>query len=282
MSELDDKILNMEQEAPTLTFEPFADEEKNEIVETESQDIVQQEEEKPLFDESNLTEEECAMVDQFAEKINLSDSNLILQYGAGAQKKIADFSETTLNSVKSKDLGEIGDMLSNMVTELKSFDEEETKGFLGIFKKVSNKLTAMKAKYDKAETNVEKISSALESHQVQLMKDVAVLDKMYELNKNYFKELSMYILAGKKKLNEVETKEIPELKMKAQESGLPEDAQAVNDLVALANRFEKKLHDLELTRTVSLQMAPQIRMIQNNDTIMAEKIQSTIVNTIPL
>ncbi|MCI5500372.1 MAG: toxic anion resistance protein [Lachnospiraceae bacterium] len=282
MSELEDKILNMEQEAPTLTFEPFADEEKNEIVETESQDIVQQEEEKPLFDESNLTEEECAMVDQFAEKINLSDSNLILQYGAGAQKKIADFSETTLNSVKSKDLGEIGDMLSNMVTELKSFDEEETKGFLGIFKKGSNKLTAMKAKYDKAETNVEKISSALESHQVQLMKDVAVLDKMYELNKNYFKELSMYILAGKKKLNEVETKEIPELKRKAQESGLQEDAQALNDLVALANRFDKKLHDLELTRTVSLQMAPQIRMIQNNDTIMAEKIQSTIVNTIPL
>lgn len=282
MSELDDKILNMEQEAPTLTFEPFADEEKNEIVEKESQDIVQQEEEKPLFDESNLTEEECAMVDQFAEKINLSDSNLILQYGAGAQKKIADFSETTLNSVKSKDLGEIGDMLSNMVTELKSFDEEETKGFLGIFKKGSNKLTAMKAKYDKAETNVEKISSALESHQVQLMKDVAVLDKMYELNKNYFKELSMYILAGKKKLNEVETKEIPELKRKAQESGLQEDAQALNDLVALANRFDKKLHDLELTRTVSLQMAPQIRMIQNNDTIMAEKIQSTIVNTIPL
>lgn len=282
MSELEDKILNMEQEAPTLTFEPFADEEKNEIVETESQDIVQQEEEKPLFDESNLTEEECAMVDQFAEKINLSDYNLILQYGAGAQKKIADFSETTLNSVKSKDLGEIGDMLSNMVTELKSFDEEETKGFLGIFKKGSNKLTAMKAKYDKAETNVEKISSALESHQVQLMKDVAVLDKMYELNKNYFKELSMYILAGKKKLNEVETKEIPELKRKAQESGLQEDAQALNDLVALANRFDKKLHDLELTRTVSLQMAPQIRMIQNNDTIMAEKIQSTIVNTIPL
>ena len=282
MSELEDKILNMEQEAPTLTFEPFADEEKNEIVETESQDIVQQEEEKPLFDESNLTEEECAMVDQFAEKINLSDSNLILQYGAGAQKKIADFSETTLNSVKSKDLGEIGDMLSNMVTELKSFDEEETKGFLGIFKKGSNKLTAMKAKYDKAETNVEKISSALESHQIQLMKDVALLDKMYELNKNYFKELSMYIIAGKKKLNEVETKEIPELKMKAQESGLPEDAQAVNDLVALANRFEKKLHDLELTRTVSLQMAPQIRMIQSNDTLMAEKIQSTIVNTIPL
>lgn len=282
MSELDDKILNMEAEAPTLTFEPFAEEEKQEIVEADSKEVAQQEEEAPLFDESTLTEEERNMVDQFADKINLSDSNLILQYGAGAQKKIADFSESTLNSVKSKDLGEIGEMLSDMVTELKSFDEEETKGFMGIFKKSSNKLTAMKAKYDKAETNVEKISSALESHQIQLMKDVALLDKMYELNKNYFKELSMYIIAGKKKLNEVETKEIPELKMKAQESGLPEDAQAVNDLVALANRFEKKLHDLELTRTVSLQMAPQIRMIQSNDTLMAEKIQSTIVNTIPL
>lgn len=281
MSELDDKILNMEAEAPTLTFEPFAEEEKQEIVEANSKEVAQQEE-APLFDESTLTEEERNMVDQFADKINLSDSNLILQYGAGAQKKIADFSESTLNSVKSKDLGEIGEMLSDMVTELKSFDEEETKGFMGIFKKSSNKLTAMKAKYDKAETNVEKISSALESHQIQLMKDVALLDKMYELNKNYFKELSMYIIAGKKKLNEVETKEIPELKMKAQESGLPEDAQAVNDLVALANRFEKKLHDLELTRTVSLQMAPQIRMIQSNDTLMAEKIQSTIVNTIPL
>ena len=282
MSELDEKILEMEQAAPTLTFEPFAEEEKQEIVETVNQEVVQQEEAKPVFDESTLTDEERAMVDQFAQKIELSDSNLILQYGAGAQKKIADFSETTLSSVKSKDLGEIGDMLSSMVTELKSFDEEETKGFLGIFKKSSNKLTAMKAKYDKAETNVEKISGALESHQIQLMKDVAVLDKMYELNKSYFKELSMYILAGKKKLNEVETKDIPALKMKAQQSGLPEDAQAVNDLVSLANRFEKKLHDLELTRTVSLQMAPQIRMIQSNDTLMAEKIQSTIVNTIPL
>lgn len=271
MSELDDKILNMETQAPTLTFEPFKDEEKEEPIEKTQ-----------IFDETNLSDEEKAMVNQFAKKIELRDSNLILQYGAGAQKKIADFSETTLNSVKTKDLGEIGDMLSAVVTELKSFDEEEAKGFLGIFKKSSNKLNAMKAKYDKAEVNVEKISSALEAHQIQLMKDVAVLDKMYELNTVYFKELSMYILAGKKKLNEVETEELPKLKAKAQASGLPEDAQAVNDLMSLANRFEKKIHDLELTRTVSLQMAPQIRMIQGNDTLMAEKIQSTIVNTIPL
>ncbi len=281
MSELDEKILNMEQEAPTLTFEPFAGEDRQEVADTAEQSAVQ-ETPKPVFDESNLTDEERAMVEQFSQKIDLSDSNLILQYGAGAQKKIADFSENTLNSVKTKDLGEIGDMLSSMVTELKSFDEEESGGIFGFFKKNSNKLTAMKAKYDKAEVNVEKISGILEGHQVQLMKDVAVLDKMYELNKGYFKELSMYILAGKKKLNEVNNKDIPELRLKAAQSGLPEDAQAVNDLAALSNRFEKKLHDLELTRTVSLQMAPQIRMIQSNDTLMAEKIQSTIVNTIPL
>ena len=281
MSELDEKILNMEQEAPTLTFEPFAGEERQEVADTAEQSAVQ-ETPKPVFDESNLTDEERAMVEQFSQKIDLRDSNLILQYGAGAQKKIADFSENTLNSVKTKDLGEIGDMLSSMVTELKSFDEEESGGIIGFFKKKSDKLTAMKAKYDKAEVNVEKISGILEGHQVQLMKDVAVLDKMYELNKGYFKELSMYILAGKKKLNEVNNKDIPELRRKAAQSGLPEDAQAVNDLAALSNRFEKKLHDLELTRTVSLQMAPQIRMIQSNDTLMAEKIQSTIVNTIPL
>ena len=281
MSELDEKILNMEQETPTLTFEPFAGEERQEVADTAEQSAVQ-ETPKPVFDESNLTDEERAMGEQFSQKIDLRDSNLILQYGAGAQKKNADFSENTLNSVKTKDLGEIGDMLSSMVTELKSFDEEESGGIIGFFKKKSDKLTAMKAKYDKAEVNVEKISGILEGHQVQLMKDVAVLDKMYELNKGYFKELSMYILAGKKKLYDVNNKDIPELRRKAAQSGLPEDAQAVNDLAALSNRFEKKLHDLELTRTVSLQMAPQIRMIQSNDTLMAEKIQSTIVNTIPL
>ncbi len=228
MSELDEKILNMEQEAPTLTFEPFAGEERQEVADTAEQSAVQ-ETPKPVFDESNLTDEERAMVEQFSQKIDLRDSNLILQYGAGAQKKIADFSENTLNSVKTKDLGEIGDMLSSMVTELKSFDEEESSGIIGFFKKKSNKLTAMKAKYDKAEVNVEKISGILEGHQVQLMKDVAVLDKMYELNKGYFKELSMYILAGKKKLNEVNNKDIPELRRKAAQSGLPEDAQAVNE-----------------------------------------------------
>lgn len=276
MSELEDKVLNMETDAPTLTFDPFVEAGQKEIVEVQTEEVAK------TFEDSNLTEEEKKMVDDFAGKIQLSDSNLVLQYGAGAQKKIADFSETTLNSVKTKDLGEIGEMLSGVVTELKSFDEEETKGFLGMFKKGSNKITAMKAKYDKAEVNVERISNALESHQMQLMKDVAMLDKMYEINKGYFKELSMYILAGKKKLATVENEDIPALKAKAVASGLPEDAQAVNDLTALANRFEKKIHDLELTRTISLQMAPQIRMVQSNDTLMAEKIQSTIVNTIPL
>lgn len=263
---------------PTLTFDPFP-EEKQEIVET-----VQEQPAEPAFDESTLTQEEKQMVDNFASQIELTNSNLILQYGAGAQKKIADFSESALNSVKTKDLGEIGDMLSSVVTELKNFDntEEEKGGFLGFFKNKSNKLTVMKAKYSSAETNVNAICKALEAHQVQLLKDVAMLDKMYEVNKTYFKELSMYILAGKKKLHEVQTKELPALAEKAQRSGLPEDAQAVNDLNSLCNRFEKKIHDLELTRMISIQMAPQIRLIQGNDTMMSEKIQSTIVNTIPL
>ena len=195
---------------------------------------------------------------------------------------MADFSQDTLESVKTKDLGEVGDLLSGVVTELKSFDEEEEKGFLGIFKKASNKVTAMRAKYDKAEENVDKIIKVLEGHQIQLMKDSAVLDKMYELNLTYFKELSMYILAGKKKLEEVRCGELKELVQKAELSKLPEDAQAARDLDGLCNRFEKKIHDLELTRAISIQTAPQIRMVQNNDTQMVEKIQSTIVNTIPL
>ena len=208
---------------------------------------------------------------------------MIMQYGAGAQKKIADFSETALDSVKSKDLGEIGNMLTNMVTELKSFDvQEEEKGFFGFFKKSANKITAMRAKYATAETNVNKISEILEGHQIQLMKDVAMLDKMYEVNKTYFKELSMYILAGKKKLAKTQSEELPALVEKSKASGLPEDAQAANDLAAMCNRFEKKIHDLELTRMISLQMAPQIRLVQNNDILMAEKIQSSLVNTIPL
>lgn len=266
---------------PTLTFDPFP-EEKQAIAEAEPAKPAEQE--QPVFDESTLTPEERQMVDNFASQIELSNSNLILQYGAGAQKKIADFSESALNSVKTKDLGEIGEMLTGVVTELRNFNtqEEEKGGILGFFKNKSNKLANMKAKYNSAEANVNQICKALEAHQVQLLKDVAMLDKMYEINKTYFKELSMYILAGKKKLQEVQTKELPVLAEKAQKSGLPEDAQAVNDLSSLCNRFEKKIHDLELTRMISIQMAPQIRLIQGNDTLMSEKIQSTIVNTIPL
>lgn len=268
---------NMDNPTPTLTFEPFGAETKQEIV-------AEPETEKPVVEEPSLTPEEQKMVDDFAKQIELSNSNMILQYGAGAQKKIADFSETALNNVKSKDLGEIGEMLTGVVTELKSFEiKEEEKGkFLGFFKSKANKLEAMKTKYNSAEKNVNQICEALEAHQVQLLKDIAMLDKMYEINKTYFKELSMYILAGKKKLQEVQTTELPALAEKAQRSGLPEDAQAVNDLTSLCNRFEKKIHDLELTRMISIQMAPQIRLVQGNDTLMSEKIQSTIVNTIPL
>ena len=221
-------------------------------------------------------------MDAFASQIDLTNSTLVLQYGAGTQKKMADFSESALENVRSKDLGEVGDLLSGVVTELKSFDEEEEKGFFGFFKKGSNKIAAMKAKYAKAEENVNQIVKALEKHQVQLMKDTALLDKMYELNLTYFKELSMYILAGRKKLAEVRSTQLAELTAKAQASGLPEDAQAAKDLDSMCNRFEKKIHDLELTRMISIQTAPQIRLVQNNDTLMVEKIQSTIVNTIPL
>ncbi len=266
-------------EVPTLTFDPFGEE-------AIQQAIITKETPKPeaiVFDESNLTLDEQKMVNTFAEAIDLTKSNLILQYGAGAQKKIADFSESTLNNIKTKDLGEIGEMLSGVVLELKNFDSDtEEKGFLGFFKKTSNKLSMMKAKYDKAEVNVNKICQVLETHQIQLLKDIAMLDKMYELNKTYFKELSMYILAGKKKLTKVQSEELPKLIEKSTISNLPEDAQAVNDLVATCNRFEKKIYDLELTRMISIQMAPQIRLVQENDSMMVEKIQSTIVNTIPL
>lgn len=261
------------QAVPTLTLDPFAEEKKAPAV---------VEEKKEVLDDSILSEEEKAQVETFAKQIDLTDSTVILQYGAGTQKKMADFSETALENVKSKDLGEVGTLLSNVVVELKNFDEEETKGFLGIFKKTSNKVEAMKAKYAKAETNINEICKVLESHQVQLLKDVAVLDKMYELNLTYFKELSMYILAGKKRLQEVRATELQELLDKAQASGLPEDAQAAKDLDAMCNRFEKKIHDLELTRAISIQTAPQIRLVQSNDTLMVEKIQSTVVNTIPL
>lgn len=274
----------MNNELPTLTFDPFSDDASTQ--EGLCEDILNKDDmhsQKPVFDESIFSPEEKKMVDDFVNQIDLNKSNQILQYGVGAQKKIADFSETALNNVKTKDLGEIGDMLSGVVTELKSFDvDEEEKGFLGFFKKSSNKLTAMKAKYDKAEVNINKICEALEKNQIQLLKDIAMLDRMYELNKTYYKELSMYILAGKKKLAKVQAEELPTLLKKSAASGLPEDAQAVNDLTAICNRFEKKVHDLELTRIISIQMAPQIRLVQGNDTIMAEKIQSTIVNTIPL
>lgn len=261
---------------PTLTLDPFQTADKKEPP------VVQQAEEAAL-DDSILTEEERQTVEAFAKQIDLTNSSLILQYGAGTQKKMADFSESALDNVKSQDLGEVGDLLTGVVTQLKSFDEEEEeKGFLGIFKKASNKIDSMKAKYAKAETNVNEIMKALEKHQVQLMKDTALLDKMYELNLTYFKELSMYILAGKKKLAEVKRTQLADLMSKAQASGLPEDAQAAKDLDEMCIRFEKKIHDLELTRMISIQTAPQIRLVQNNDTMMVEKIQSTIVNTIPL
>ena len=234
--------------------------------------------------ENNLTPEEKKMVEDFAKTIDVTNSNVILTYGAAAQQKIAGFSESALKSVRTKDMGEIGEMVSNLVTELRDFSpEEESKGgFFSLFKKPANKIAAMKSKYDKAETSVDKICAQLEAHQIQLMKDVAMLDQMYQVNLNYFKELSMYILAGKRRLNEVRTTILPELMEKARQSGLPEDAQAANDMDALCNRFEKKIHDLELTRVISIQMAPQIRLVQGNDTLMTEKIQSTIVNTIPL
>ena len=235
-----------------------------------------------MMDEDILTEEERRTVDAFAGQIDLTNSAMVLQYGAGTQKKMADFSENALENVRSKDLGEVGELLSGVVQELKNFDEEEEKGFMGIFKKTSNKIQAMKAKYAKAETNVNEICRVLESHQVQLLKDVAILDKMYELNLTYFKELSMYILAGKKKLQEVREGELRELLEKAKRSSLAEDAQAARDLDSMCTRFERKIHDLELTRTICIQTAPQIRLVQSNDTQMAEKIQSTLVNTVPL
>lgn len=260
--------------APTLTLDPFQTQEEKKTP------VVQEE---PALDDSILTAEERRTVDAFAQQIDLTNSAMVLQYGAGTQKKMADFSESALENVRSKDLGEVGELLSGVVKELKTFDEEEEKGgFFGIFKKASNKIETMKAKYAKAETNVNEIVKVLEKHQVQLMKDSALLDKMYELNLTYFKELSMYILAGKKKLAEVRSTQLQELLNKAKLSGLPEDAQAAKDLDSLCNRFEKKIHDLELTRMISIQTAPQIRLVQNNDTLMVEKIQSTIVNTIPL
>ena len=231
----------------------------------------------------NLTEEELKTVEDFSGKIDLNDSAIILQYGAACQKKIAEFSDNALAGVRTKDLGETSDMIADLVSELKGFSvEEEEKGFLGIFKKAGNQVTRLKAKYDKAENNIDMIMGKLEAHQNQLLKDIIMLDKMYETNLDYFKELTMYIMAGKKKLEAERATTLPAMKAKAEQSGLTNDAQAANDYAAMCDRFEKKLHDLELTRTISVQMAPQIRLIQNNDAVMSEKIQSTINNTIPL
>ena len=243
--------------------------------------VVEEKKAEPA--EIALSPEEEKIVDEFLPKIDVRDSNLVLQYGAGSQQKSADFSENILNTVRTKDLGEVGEVLSSVVTELKDFDvQEQEKGFLSFFKKSANKITALQTKYDKAEANVDKIVEVLEGHQIQLMKDTAMLDQMYEMNVVYFKELSMYIIAGKRKLEEVRGGELAELMAKAQASSLQEDAQAANDLANLCDRFEKKIYDLELTRMISIQMAPQIRLIQNNNAVMSDKIQSTIVNTIPL
>ena len=263
-------------EAPALTLDPTGAVDAAAAQKAKDEQAIQ-------LDESKLTEAERKMVDDFAKQIDLTDSNVVLQYGAAAQKNIAGFSESTLNSVRTKDLGEIGQALSSLVVELKGFGkEEDEKGIFGFFKKKKNELEAMKVAYTKAEANVDKIAEVLEGHQVTLMKDIAMLDKMYDLNMAYFKELSMYILAGKKKLAEVRAGELQQAMDKAKSSGLPEDAQAARDLADQCERFEKKLYDLELTRNISLQMGPQIRLLQNNNTMMAEKIQSTIVNTIPL
>ena len=259
------------EDTPSLTLDP-------------QQQEQEQQAEPVVLDETALSPEEQKVVDDFAQKIDITNSTLVLQYGSAAQKKIASFSDTALDKVRTKDLGEIGDQISDLVVELKGFDidEEEKKGIFGWFKSAGNKLTSMKARYDTAEHNVDKIAGTLENHQVQLMKDVVMLDKLYEMNLNYHKELSMYIIAGKKKLQEERSTTLVELQNKAKQTNLAEDAQAANDFAQLCDNFEKKLHDLELTRMVSVQMSPQIRLVQNNDKLMTEKIQSTLVNTIPL
>ena len=263
--------------APELTLDPMAAEKQVTEADQAARDAK-----AVKLDESMLSEAEQKMVADFAEKIDIKDSNLVLQYGAAAQKNIAGFSESALSKVRTKDLGEVGDALAGLVGELQNFGQEEKKGVLGFFQKKKNDIAAMKAQYSKAETNVNKIVEVLEGHQLTLMKDVAMLDQMYELNTKYYKELTMYILAGKKKLAAVRAGELEQLRQKAQQTGAQEDAQAYNDLANMCSRFEKKLHDLELTRMVSIQMGPQVRLIQNNDALMLEKIQSSLVNTIPL
>ncbi len=243
---------------------------------------VKQEAEPVKLDDSMLTEAEKKMVDDFSKKIDVTNSQMVLEYGSAAQKSVASFSENALSSVRNKDLGEVGETLTSLVVEIKDFGEEEKKGLFGMFKKAGNKLEVMKAQYGKVEQSVDKIARELEQHQITLMKDIAMFDQMYELNLKYYKELTMYILAGKKRLAEIRSTELEELRKKAESSGKAEDAQAYNDLSQMCDRFEKKLHDLELTRMVSIQMGPQTRMLQNNDTLMVEKIQSSLVNTIPL
>ena len=275
-------------EAPALTLDPGAAAQEAATAQGEST-LSEEERQKQRdanavkLDESMLTEAERKMVDEFAQKIDVTDSSVVLQYGAAAQKNIASFSENALNSVRTKDLGEVGEALSSLVVELKGFGQEEDEGgIFGFFKKKRDKLEAMKASYAKAEVNVDKIVRALENHQVVLMKDIAMLDQMYELNTKYYKELTMYIIAGKKRLEYLRTHDLEDLKQKAAKSGSQEDAQAYNDFANLCSRFEKKIHDLELTRMISVQMGPQTRLLQNNDTLMLEKIQSSLVNTIPL
>ena len=266
--------LTLEEEAaPSLSLEPTAV--KNEMVLEKTENPIG-------VDDSMLSEAEKKQVDAFVKQIDIKDSNIVLQYGSGAQKKMAAFSEKAIENVKTKDMGEVGKLLSDVVIELKGFNDEEDKGLFGFFKKQGNKLQMLKTKYDKADVNIGKITDALETHQITLMKDTAMLDKMYELNLAHFKELTMYIIAGKKRLYEVRNVELKELLAKAEASGKPEDAQAARDLDAQCTRFEKKLYDLELTRTVAMQTAPQIRIVQENDIVMSEKIQSTLVNTIPL
>lgn len=265
-----------ETKLPTLTLDPTASQEVEVVEEKETIEPV-------ILDEKDLSDEEKQLIADFSEKIDLTDSNIILQYGAAAQSKIADFSQGALDKVKTKDLGEIGDALTSLVGELKEFDaSDDDKGIFGFFKKQTNKIQNLKTQYDKAEANVEKVVDTLEKHQITLMKDIAMLDQMYELNLQNFKELELYILAGKRKLRKAQEVELPQLLDHAKKTGLPEDAQAANDYAEFCNRFEKKIHDLELTRMISIQMAPQIRLVQNNDTLMAEKIQSSLVNTIPL
>lgn len=275
-----------EEPAIQLTLTPEEKKQENEAqlkALEEEQNAKMEAVAKDIYNEAKLSDAEKKMVEDFSQKIDITEANIVLQYGSEAQKKISDFSDTALDNVKTKDLGEVGTLLSNLVVELKGFDEKENdKGFLGIFKKAGNKVESLKAKYDKTEVNVNKIANVLEDHQIQLLKDIALLDQLYDRNQTNCKELTMYIIAGKKKLEKVRSEDLPALQAKAKESGLAEDAQAANDLQNACDRFEKKLYDLELTRQVSIQMAPQIRLVQNNDTLMTEKIQSTLVNTIPL